>query len=71
MITISKFGHKIQLNLLIFLILLHGTKTVDFVYHDYSSMTSILQDFAARYPTKTSLVQIGKTGAGITNQNCM
>ena len=32
---------------------------LDFGYHNYASLTSILQSYAANYPTKTYLYSIG------------
>ncbi len=56
---------KIQLNLIIIIILLYKLQAYDFHYHNYSQMTRILQDIAARYPTKSTLYKIGQTEGGI------
>ncbi|CAF0961940.1 unnamed protein product [Rotaria sordida] len=55
---------KIQLNFLIISILIYKNYAIDYRYHNYSEMTSILQDLAFRYPTKASLVEIGKSQGG-------
>ncbi|CAF3814095.1 unnamed protein product [Rotaria sp. Silwood1] len=55
---------KIQLSLLIISIVLYKNDAIDYRYHNYSEMTSILQDLASRYPSKASLVEIGKSQGG-------
>ncbi len=37
---------------------------MEYRYHNYTEMTSILQNLASQYPTKASLVEIGKSEAG-------
>ena len=52
-------------SLLILLICLGNSDgSIDYRYHNYTEMTAILQNITARYPTKTSLVEIGKSGRG-------
>ncbi|CAF3873573.1 unnamed protein product, partial [Rotaria sp. Silwood1] len=43
---------------------LYKNDAIDYRYHNYSEMTSILQDLASRYPSKASLVEIGKSQGG-------
>ncbi len=38
---------------------------MEYRYHNYSQMTSVLQNFATQYPTKASLVEIGKSQGGL------
>lgn len=35
--------------------------TLDFNYHNYTQLTSILQSYAIKYPTKTYLYSIGQS----------
>jgi hypothetical protein len=37
---------------------------MEYRYHNYTEMTSILKSLAAQYPTKASLVEIGKSEEG-------
>jgi len=37
---------------------------MEYRYHNYTEMTSILQNFASQYPTKASLVEVGKSYGG-------
>jgi hypothetical protein len=37
---------------------------MEYRYHNYTEMTSILQDLASQYPTQASLYEIGKSEAG-------
>lgn len=53
-----------QLKFLFAVIFLSGNRAMEYRYHSYTEMTTILQDLAARYPTKASLVEIGKSAEG-------
>ena len=53
-----------QAKLLFIFVLLSGNRAMEYRYHSYTEMTLILQDLAARYPTKASLVEIGKSVEG-------
>ncbi|CAF4188623.1 unnamed protein product, partial [Rotaria sp. Silwood2] len=55
---------KVQLHFLIISIVFYGNDAIEYRYHNYSEMTSILQDLASRYSTKASLVEIGKSQKG-------
>ena len=53
-----------QLKLLIIFVLLRVNHAIEYRYHNYTEMTSILQNLASKYPTKASLVEIGKSYGG-------
>ena len=50
--------------LFLVLVALCGSEAMEYRYHNYTEMTSILQNLAAQYPTKASLVEVGKSEAG-------
>jgi hypothetical protein len=51
------------------IICLSSYQAIDYRYHNYSDMTTTLQALAAKYPSKASLTEIGKSGSGIAHDN--
>ncbi len=43
---------------------MYFNEAMEYRYHNYTEMTLILQNLASQYPTKASLVEIGKSEAG-------
>ena len=43
---------------------MYFNEAMEYRYHNYTEMTSILQSLASQYPTKASLVEVGKSEAG-------
>ena len=53
--------NSIFLLILIVLINLKFLSGLDYIYHDYNKLSSILREFAQKYPNKAYLYSIGKT----------
>lgn len=50
-----------SVTLFLLLCLAKQSTSLDYVYHNYEQLTTILKDYAAKYPSKTYLYSIGKS----------